>query len=294
MIPAQCVCCTRISAMMNNIICALAALPLIASIAWAGVDNVENLIADADDWKLGFASSSSAKPIFNATQGSISNQTPSISYGIYNFDTPLVLESEGDCLDFQFTLNIAYTGVPYGSSPGIGILTLYGDTNIHAGLGGIANGQFNATTSTEIGQNAFTFSSSHSSGTTNLAPTLSASNAIPKLQDSTISGHIKWNAEAQSFAVHFSIGEKEYGSLTLPDELRFTGLGFTLCGPGNSTATISNIMLNYSSGLIPEPSTSTLALAGITLLSLHRRRQSSQTTQRRRRRFPSCATSPTN
>lgn len=275
MLLDQRVCCTCISTIKHNIVCALLTLPLIASIARAGVDNAENLIANKDEWELGFATNNSTKPIFDSTQGSISNLTPSISYGLYDFDTPLDLKSAGDRLDFQFTLNIAYTGVPYGSSPGIGILTLYGDTCIHAGLGGIANGQFNATTSTEKDRNAFTFASSHSSGTTNLTPTLSVPGVISKLEDTTIIGHIKWDEEEQSFAVHFSIGETESDSITLPDELRFTGIGFTLCGPSNSTATISNIMLSYSSELIPEPSTSIMAMLAITLLVLHRRRQNS-------------------
>lgn len=257
--------------------CAVCALPC-TSVA----DDVlySPLAEDVSKWQLGMADTDNSTPTMCSDALAMINYE-GIAYGIYTFNAPLILKNPEDSIEFSYILNIAHTGVPYGSSPGIGILTFRGETNIHAGLGGKANGQFNATTSKTEATKCYSFSSNGQNGVTLLPPktadgkvaepSLSLTDVIPSLTYTTIQGYIKWDNQVEQFSAFFNVGGKITGSLELGKELKFDGIGITLSGPQNSTAKFSNLQVSYHSEEVPEPSIPTLFLVATWLITFRRR-----------------------
>lgn len=196
-------------------------------------------------------------------------------YGTYNFDTPLTLLSPGDRIDFSYTLNIAYSGIPYGYSVGVGILTFRGNVNLHVGLGGRENGMLNAGTTDSLPTHCYSFARIGQNDFTLVTPSLSLKDVISSQEDTTISGSISWDATQELFVANFAVGNKKTDSIALAAELNIDAIGVTLVGPSSSTASLSHIEIVHTRGTplpTPEAHTHLLYLLALPWLCSRRRR----------------------
>ena len=225
-----------------------------------------------DGWNVDSVNHGNGMPVLNTETGTLINRDNVIGFAIYQLEQPIVLNQPGDRLDFSYQVNIAYTGVPYGSSCGIGLLTLRGSTNIHAGLGGKSNGEFNAATDQNPAQDCYHFYHIGNEAT-QLTAQLSQAGVIQNQEDTTISGHLFWDVQLNRFVISFEVQGAPVGTLELEDELRFDGFGITLSGPSGSTAVLQDLHISYTTAYVPEPGTSATLLLFLPLLSLRRRRR---------------------
>lgn len=232
-----------------------------------------NDILQQDGWELHHADPlKTTVPLkLNHSSNALIASTNALGYGIYSFDSTITLYNPGDYLDFSYLINIAHTGGPYGYTVGIGILTFRGDTNVHAGLGGNGNGEFNATFDQDEVKNCYSFRSSPGeNGLTLISPQFTLKDVVPSLKDTSISGHIAWNAEEELFVASFSVGNISTSTIPLASELHFEGIGVSLYAPNGSTATFSNLQITYHYASIPEASSILLILLSIPLITMRR------------------------
>ena len=232
-----------------------------------------NNLLQQDGWSLHHADpQKTTVPLkLNHSSNALIASTNALGYGIYSFDSTITLYNPGDYLDFSYLINIAHTGGPYGYTVGIGILTFRGDTNVHAGLGGNGNGEFNASCDQDKVKNCYSFRSSPGeNGLTLISPQLTLKDVVPSLKDTSISGRITWNAEDEIFVASFSVGNISTSTIPLASELHFEGIGVSLYAPNGSTATFSNLQITYHYASIPEASSILLILLSIPLITMRR------------------------
>lgn len=244
---------------------------MLLSLLPASLAETPNMLT-MDGWHVDSLKHGYGMPILNTETGTLTNKDNIIGFAIYQLEQPIVLNQPGDRLDFSYQVNIAYTGVPYGYSCGIGLLTLRGSTNIHAGLGGKNNGEFNAATDQNPAQNCYHFYHI-GNGATQLKAQLSQAGVIQNQEDTSISGHLFWDMQLNRFVINFEVQGAPVGTLELEKELRFEGVGLTLYGPSGSTAELRELHISHSPAYVPEPGTCAALLLSIPLLSLRRKRR---------------------
>ena len=223
-------------------------------------------------WELGTASGDAGfEPSISQKSDSIINAGLTYAYGNLRFEHAITLQNPTDSLEFYYTVNAHYSGGPY-SSIGLGLLAIYGNTNIISGANGCENGEFSAITST-TSSSYYTFRSSGAYDVTKLdyKSAVTLKEVIGDQSASLIRGTISWDGE--QFAVTFNANGRTTTPIQVAEKVVITGLGVTLDGSPLGEESLSNIVLIHRTGSIPEPSTGVLTLAGLGIAILRRRRR---------------------
>ena len=244
---------------------------VLSSICHAEEFRYEHFFENPDRWTIGNAAPNVyASPTISSEEDSLKNQGLTFAFGNYEFEKALTLQYPDDSLDFYYSVNVHYYGGPF-SSVGLGLLTLYGNTNIISGANGCKNGTFSAGLNTKAPARYYSFRSTVAYDVTLVKPVVSLAEVIGNQQDSEVHGKIAWDSQQKAFAVVFNINGSTSEPLILGSEVSITGLGISLDGSPSGSESVGNIVLIHHTEA-PEPGTTTLFPMCGTLLCLRRKR----------------------
>lgn len=230
----------------------------------------ENFFAEPNKWTIGNADPSTySSPTISSEGNYLKNQGLTFAFGNYEFEQALTLQYPDDSLDFYYAVNVHYSGGPY-SSVGLGLLTLYGNTNIISGANGCNNGAFSAAINTDAPARYYSFRTVGAYDVTRIKPTVSLTDVISNQQDTVIHGKIAWDSQHEAFTAVFCVKDNTTTPIVLGSEVNITGLGISLDGSPSGSESVGNIVLIHHTD-VPEPSIPALFLVATWLITFRRR-----------------------